>query len=738
MKRIVAAFLTIFLIAGIFTGCGSETSKLSTDALTRPEFANKTPYLELSNEEFVLAAEKGDLKLYFQPSTTQFKVENAADGSVWFSNPQDIDNDEYASRLIKMQMYATMIVGYSNTESQKEETLNMYTSVVRSQKYEIKLVDDGVLFEYKANEVGKKFYLAVRLSDDNLYTDAWYENLEETKENILISSVSVTPYFVSGRLGDDGYLFLPDGSGALVNFDTDNITADSYSRPIYGEEPTASTRDWYLQASEETVKLPVFGVLRNGSAVFAIAENGAEIGTMKANACGQVTAYANAYVSYRTLNSVQYKMGMQTTTVYDKKIKDVETFTTRYYFLTGDDANYSGMARKYRDYLAETYSLKGTTVNDTFYTDVYAGIYKKVSTFGIPHDKFVSLTTAEELEEMCKQISEIGAANITVRYKNWNKQELKGKRVSNANVSSSLSFKELSDFSGAKVYPSVDTLQSYTSGGYIDALLNSSFSTVGIPFSIDDFNKSNLQSNDTTIRWVAINKLTDNVQKYMKKLSNKGFKNIAFGDLANRLYADYRDDGYLRDYSKKIMLNLLKEADSKFEGIVSDGANDYAAVYSNVIYNTPVSHSMQDILGQSVPFYSLALGGLVDCVAPSFNGEYASDDLMLRAAASGTYFCYSFMNAESSEILSTPLKSLTNMNFESTIDDATKAYNEMKKITTAAKGSRMYSHEYITETLSVTEYENGVKVYVNFANEDAVIDSVEVPAKAFTVIGGVN
>ncbi len=738
MKRLAAAFLTVFLIAGLFAGCTGESSEFSAEPVTRPEFANKTPYSEIDNEEFVLAAEKGSLKLYFQPLTTQFMVENAADGSVWYSNPQDIDDDEYATQLMKMQMNSTLLVEYNNVDANKVETLNLYTATVRSKKFNINLVEDGVLFDYTVSDVGKKIYFAVRLGNGHLYTDVWYEDFGEPKQDKLVSSISVAPYFVSGRLGNEGYLFLPDGSGALVNFDKNNITADSYSRPIYGEEPSSITRDWYLQASNETIKLPVFGVRRNGSAMIAVSETCAEIGIMNANACGQKTSYANAYISYRTLDAVEYKLGNYTTTVFNTKLKDIETITTRYYFLSDDDANYSGMARRYRDYLAEKYSLGSAAVKDTFYTDVYAGIYKKVSTLGIPHDKFVPLTTAEQLSSMCEEIREIGAENITVRYKNWNTAELKGKRVSSAKSPSVLSFDELSDFSGAVVYPLVDKLQSYTSGGYIDSLGNATFSTVGMPFSMAGFNKSNLETNDITTRWIAVNKLAPNVRSYMEQLTNKGFKNIAFGDLSSKLYADYRGDGYLRDYSKKLMKGLLEDADGKFDGIMSDGANDYALAWSNVVFNTPVSHSMQDILAESVPFYSIAVGGLMDCVAPSFNGEYASDDLMLRAAASGTYFCYSFMNAESSEILSTSLKSLTNMNFETTVEGATEIYNEMKKITLAAKDSRIYSHKFISDTLTVTEYENGVKVYVNFADKAAAADSVEIPAKAFTVIGGEN
>ncbi len=735
MKRIITVILTVVLIAGLFAGCKSNSSELLNVPITRPEFAKATPYNDVNNEEFVLAAEKGNLKLYFQPLTTQFMVENKADGSVWYSNPQNANDDEYASRLIQMQMNSTLLIEYLNADNQKIETLNLYTAV-RSKKYNIKLVEDGVLFDYDVSEVGKKFYFAVRLGDNHLYTDVWYENLEETKPNIFINSLSVAPYFLSGRLGDDGYLFLPDGSGALVNFDKNNITADSYSRPIYGEEPTSVTRDWYLQASKATIKLPVIGVRKNGSALFAIAETCSEIGNVNANACGQKTSYANVYISYRTLNYVEHKLGTYNSKIFNKKIKDIETITTRYYFLSGDDADYSGMARTYRDYLAQKYSLNKATVNDTFYTDVYAGVFKKVSTLGVPHDKFVPLTTTEQLAAMCEQISKIGAENIVVRYKNWNTDELKGKRVDSAKAPSALSYNELSNFSKAEVYPSVSTHQSYTSGGYLDALASAGFSTVGVPFSVEGFNKSNLQSDGTVTRWITFDKLAPTVETYMGEMSDKGFKNIAFADLSNRLYSDFRGETYLRNSTKKLMEKLLEEADGKFDRVMLDGANDYALRFGKVIFNTPVSHSMQDILAASVPFYSIAVGGLIDCVAPSFNGEFANDDLWLSAAASGTYFCYSFMSAASTEILSTSLKSHANMNFDSNFDDATKVYNEMKKITEAAKDSRIHSHSYITETLTVTEYENGTKVYVNFADSETVYDLLKIPAKAFVVTGG--
>lgn len=736
MKRLVAIILSLIVIAGLFAGCGTNTADGGKTEYERPVFEKETAYSDKTVEEFVLAGEKGGLKLYFNPSTTHFMVENTLDGSVWYSNPQNAEEDEYAAKLTQMQMMSTLVVDYTNIETKKTTSLNLYTSAVRSKKYAISLVDGGVVFKYDIAEIGKRVYLAVRLGDGHLVTDVWYDALEEKKENVFVSAISVTPYFVSGKLGDEGYLFIPDGSGALVNYNTDNITSDSYNRPIYGEEPTSITRDWYLEAKEEPVRLACIGAVRNGSAIMAVAETAAENGSVRAYAPGQMTSYANAYFSYGMLNSVEYDLGTYSTVIYDKNEKEFPTVTTKYYFLSGENANYSGMARQYRDYLKANYSLSEKGVTDKFFTDVYGGVIKRVATLGVPHDKFLALTTAEELQSMVNTLKQSGISDITARYRNWNKDELQGKRVESAGADPSLSFKTLREIEGAEVYPAVLELESYSKGGFFDALANATYSITGLPFSVKGYLKSNLRENDEVTYWVAAAKLKNNADKLISSLSDKEFSNIALGDITSKLYSDYRDNGYMRDYSKKTVLDILKKASESFDSIMSDSANDYAAALSDVIFNAPVSHSNQDILASSVPFYTIALGSLSECVAPVLNGEKASDDLLLSAAASGAYIGYAFMNEEASELLTTELKSLTNMNFDSNLEEAVSAYNEMKKIYSAAKDSRIYSHEYVTDTLTRTVYENGTEVYVNFGEEKVSVGEITVDGRAFTVIGG--
>lgn len=735
MKKLITAFFCVLISVCILGGCNGENPP--TADVKHPELKKQTSYTKLETEEYILCAESDDLKLFFQPSTTHFKVENINDASVWYSNPQNAESDTYAKKLVQMQMMSTLVVEYINIGTQKTTELNLYTAAVRSKKYNISLITNGVCFEYAVSEIGKSVFLAVTLEDGYINTDVWFEDFGEKKSDIYISAISIAPYFVSGALEDEGYLFLPDGSGALVSFNNNYATQDSYSRPIYGEEPTNVTADYYLQASEHAIRIPVYGVRRNGSAMMAVVTNGAQMGTLKANSCCQQSSYANAYVSYRFLNSIEFDVGNYSTVIYDESEIAFDKITTRYYFLSGDNANYSGMARKYRDYLQKEYNLQNNTVSNAFYADIYGGVIKRVSTLGVPHNKLVPLTTTAQLDEIVQWLNENGVNNISVRYRSWNTDELKGNRVNSASHSQKLSINKIAKIKNAQIYPAVLQLQSYSNGGFFDSLANSAYSISGLPFQMNGYSKANLQETDEKTYWTAATKLQNNVTKLLDGIKKWDISNLALGDIGSKLYCDFRDDGYRRSESLNLMLSLLEKSSENFDSLMLDAANNYAAVYADVIYNTPITHSNQDILEQSVPFYSMVFSGITDCVAPAYNSDAASDDLLLYAAGSGTYLCASWMYEDVSSVLTTSLNHLTNVNFTATRDEAIKLYNKLSSVYESAYGSVIYSHAYLTDTITVTTYENGTKVYVNFSDSEyAVSNNLMVGAKSFIVVKG--
>lgn len=728
MKRIVALGLIIFIISAFFTACASDENNVAPE-VQRIDISSASAYTDIQNDEFVRCAESGNLSLCFQPSTTQLKVENSEDGSVWYSNPQDASEDINATQLVKMRMMSVLDLEYVNTVSKKRTNINTYTSNVRSGKYEISTLENGVVFKYPITEVGKAIYLVVYLENGNLLTSFWYEDLEEGPENVEIVSIAALPYFVRGSMKDDGYLFLPDGSGATVDFSKVVYSGNAYSRNIYGYEPTLIDSDYYLNVNKTSVYLPVYGARVNGSAVMAICENGAEYGILTAEACGQTSSYARVYVNYKLLNSIEYKVGNYNTELFDKVASSVDCVTTRYSFLTGEEADYSGMARAYRNYLLNGSELKDTSLG--FYTDIYASVIKKVSTVGIPHNKTVSLTDDSQLEKIIEKLKAEGVEDITVRYRDWNADDIKGNRVTSADAASGISLKKINENKDAKIYPALLRLHTYSNGSYLDRLFNASKSITQLPFSWKGYSLSNLNETSNGEYRVSVDWFKTNSEELFLKLKNDNIRNIALGDVSNSLYCDFKDEGFKRDKTKAVMGELIKKNAEAFDSVMLDSANAYAAVYADVIYNAPTYHSSHDILSRSVPFYTMVMNGIADCVAPAYNnGE--DDKALLRAVASGAGFCVTWIAADTTELVGTGLSHLSNVNFSQTVDETLSIYKKINSVYSKINGSRIYSHNYVADNVSVTEYENGLRIYVNFGKEDFLLeDGTKIPSEDF-------
>jgi len=127
------------------TGCGPDhggSPDHQRSCSASPEVANEStpverpsgePYTELKKEDYVFCASSENLKLYFQPSTTHFLVENLQDGSQWYSSPQDLE-EETGSRLEQMKMQASLVVDYTNLNTKKTGTTNTYAGSVAQRR----------------------------------------------------------------------------------------------------------------------------------------------------------------------------------------------------------------------------------------------------------------------------------------------------------------------------------------------------------------------------------------------------------------------------------------------------------------------------------------------------------------------------------------------------------------------------------------------------------------------------
>ena len=149
-------------------------------------------------------------------------------------------------------------------------------------------------------------------------------------------------------------MFVPDGSGAIINMNNGKSNVSQpYAGPVYGNYKESKSEDYNRKATDRYM-LPVFGTVKDdGHALMGIITDNASVAYVNAEVSGYETAYNKVYPSYlHKIIKGADKEG--TAQPMSQELRDPEkNFVVKYYCLTGEDASYVGMAKRYREYLVE-------------------------------------------------------------------------------------------------------------------------------------------------------------------------------------------------------------------------------------------------------------------------------------------------------------------------------------------------------------------------------------------------
>ncbi len=97
-----------------------------------------------------------------------------------------------------------------------------------------------------------------------------------------------------------------------------------------------------------------------------------------------------------------------------------ENLTVVYSFLSGEEADYSGMAQCYREQLKAEGTLGSTEAGDIpFYVDILGGVEIQKAVMGVPYDGIVAMTTYEQTGTLLDMIYQAGIGNVRMNYQGW-------------------------------------------------------------------------------------------------------------------------------------------------------------------------------------------------------------------------------------------------------------------------------------------------------------------------------
>ncbi len=742
MKRFISIVVTIVTL-------------LSCIVVAIPAAAAPAPERLDVEGNYVLVDQNDKLALYLDYATGMFGVMNLKTGTVWYSNPIDRKNDQVATGDTKTELNTLIAVKYLTANYEQLTKNSSFASFVTEYN------GDDVILSFYFNEVNTKFIIPIKLSleEDYLRVELMLDHIKELGSSKVLD-VSLLQFFGAAGLNDTGYALLTDGSGSLMEFNIDGQHSYEFGASnegtFYAENPTETANQSYYTNWNEPFRLPVLGMVKNGEAYVNIVESGAAV----TEAHAYVSRFKN---SYNTIyNSVNVRDTQSRISSAGKSGKGFyytdelpENYIARYYFLDGEDADYVGMAEKYREYLINEKKMApiSESVANTLCISLYGAVKKSMHFLGIPYTGVEALTTFSEAEELVNQLQADQVNKVFLNYLGWNDGGLESTLETDFSIESKLGSKKtvnslintVNNIENYHLAFDMDLQAFYKENSDVKKFKNSAYGLNSSPVTLFRSRISAAGALDkSSISHQLINPLDMPVfaNEFVGVATKRNVNSFSFGSIGETLYCAYNAEKLVtRDKAAALMTDVFTSTKEVIgdKGIVNtNGGNAYATPYVDNVLNAPVYGSHNNIAKQEVPFYQIVFRGYVNLASNPVNLDSEKDDLILKIAESGMSLYYLLMDADSTSFQGTSFSGSFACALDDHYEEMIANYNRLKPLYDAIGTSSISDFEIVSKDVRITTYSNGAKVYVNYGDADVTINNVLIKADDFTVVGGAN
>lgn len=600
-----------------------------------------------------------------------------------------------------------------------------------------------------------KFKVAVEyyLEGEELVVNVDTTKLESDKKH-PISQLTLLPYFLTSDAGidkEEGYVFLPSGSGALMYLDSSKVREYRFSASFYGGDHLIGAN--LYNGVNNVMTMPVFGMKNASSTIFAVIEEGAEAATMDAFVSGQDNSepFSKLRLTFDIQSQQRISSGAKNTSgefVLYRASNDVydDNITIRYFWL-GKDAGYVDMAHCYADYLEEKGTLAKESAEDevSFYMELLGSTDKTKYILGIPYEGTQVLTSFSQAEEILRDMTEAGIGNIKLIYSGMvnggmNQRSMNSgvKLVSGMGGKSGLKrLKSYAESVGAQIFPNLQLQTVYRKSKLPkDMVAWNILNQRAQIYSFEPIANKVEEDSDFPLYIVSPYYMDEYLSKVKKSYTkNLGLDTMASSDLYTFIPTHYQDS----QASVSTGETLLKEAVEGFAEdmrlMLANPVSD-AWAYSTYLTDIPTENSGMRILDASVPFIQLVLDGYKAYSGESLNKE--STDVYLhfmRAIESRSLPKFTFMYENSSLLAGTQQENFFAVDYSYWKDKIGAYYQEYCAFYDRVKGAQITEHELYerNDKLRVVGYSNGVKIYFNYSDLEEQIDGVTVPAFSYVI-----
>ena len=749
-KRIIS-----ILIATILLACAVPTvSMLATDITEGTESKEQNPDAAASDntptgtvdptewvtrDDYEKVAESDTYNMYLYAPRLSIVLENKKTGEILESTLSDEKDDGQSNEIwrgfMKSGVVLSAIIGTNNTY--QVDLLNDVNSI------DVTKLDNGFSAKVFFKKYQFGFTVNVSLEKDQLLVEVPEESILEQKDGTYIGTISLFPMMGYSYLGEkEGYMLIPDGNGALVYLnDKEGRFQTGFSQMIYGEDAGFASQkvETYLWKKYDTVIdpnpviAPVYGMIHTDDRLgyLAVVEEGDKRASIEVQPNGVMTSYNRCYAKF-LLRDVYVQPLNQSNSGTVQKAEENRTkmdLKVRFILLSGEDADYSGMANAYRDYLLQNALVVPTDVS----------YQSRVDFLGSEREKFllgttaVPMTTVEQMEEIFGELREEGVSSLLSVYKGWQSGGLFNLPITKYKADASIGgtgkltslIKEAAE-ENYNIFLYNDTLQMNGSTN------STTFNAVKM------VNKRTLKEESykqvyRLFYYVLPAKAETTLEKFLKSYTAKGVSNLAVAGSSDHLFS-YSSKGsyYTRLDTADVYEEMLSYA-SDNANLILEQPSAYLWKYTKASLDMPLTSSQYMYVDEEIPFLTMVLKGIMPVYSEYVNFEANKTEYFLKMVESGAYPSLYITYENSSDLIYTNSSDLYSTQYSTYKDSIVEYDTKLRELASKTGDSNIIKHEKLDSGVTKVTYSNDVVVYVNYSKTAKTVDGISIDAMSYEV-----
>lgn len=613
-------------------------------------------------------------------------------------------------------------------------------------------------YKVSRNEGKPIFDISVHyiLEDDQLVVKVPLKDIKYNTDYPIVK-LQVLPFMGAGNTEEEGYMLVPEGGGGIINFNNGKTLQQRYQSDVYGWD-YGQNRTTIIDESKSYYAAYAIANKTQKQSFLCLSEEGSSYAAVQADIAGKNNGYNYTTFVYNMIHGENMDVSSKSDTtvrVYEDGLPD-ETLTQRYIF--SESTDYSDLAVKYREYLQKKYPNLQNKKDETtvpLAVEMIGAVDDTEHVLGYPVVRSQSLTSYTQAQEILKNLKDAGINNINAKYTGWFNTGVKQTSAIKVNtvgrLGSSSDLEDLTAYAnnteGTDLYLNGTFTYAYkdkwfdgfssrkNAAKFVSREECELFTLDPVTYKADDENRADLGFDNYYLLKPSYS--MEAIDNYVEEVNDYGSKNIGFEDIGNSLAGDYNPKSRVsREASLNLQVKKMQALKQSGNKLMITGGNQYAVPYADYVTDMNIASKAVNIVDEQVPFYQMALHGIVNYAGAPINLAENQEENILKSAETGAGLYFTYIYEDTSVLQNGKYTRYYACNFNQWKDDTVELYNKFNENLGDTYNQYITGHEKVADGVYKTTFENGKSVLVNYNYENYDYNGTTVGSRDFAVVKG--